>query len=57
MILGSDTTIRLGAVVTMPTGGAGAGAVQIATPTVSGGVILASGASIPVYMPYLDGEN
>ena len=53
----STTNLTLAAVVTQPTGGAGAGAVQIATPTVSGGVILTSGASIPVVMPYLDGAN
>lgn len=49
--------VMLAAVVTMPTGGVGAGAVQLATPTASGGVILASGASIPVVMPYIDGAN
>lgn len=50
-------SIRLGAVVTMPTGGAGVGAVYLATPTVSGGIIVDSGASISVIMPYLDGAN
>ena len=57
VMLGEAGAIRLGAVVTMPTGGAGEGAIRIATPTVSGGVILTSGASIPVVMPYLDGAN
>lgn len=52
-----NAIVTFGVVVIMPTGGVGEGAVQNATPTTSGGAILASGASIPVVMLYLDGAN
>ena len=44
-------------VVTMPVGGVGEGAVAPVTVAASGGVIVQSGATISVRMPYLDGIN
>ena len=49
--------VRLAVVTTSPTGGVGVGTVQLATVTASGGIVVSSGASISVTMPYLDGLN
>ena len=57
VLLERDTEVRLATVSIMPTGGTGAGAVRPAMPAVSGGVIVDSGTSLPMAMPYIDGAN